>query len=91
MHACIEHDLIKLYDWFGANSLTLNINKTNLLLFDYRKYDKTEFSMLVNGTTLNPIKSAKFLGVILDDKLTWKESMLKQLKVKTKKIAWYDT
>ena len=62
----------------------MNINKTNLLLFDYRKYDKTQFSMLVNGTTLNPIKSAKFLGVILDDKLTWKEHV-EQLKVKLKR------
>ena len=84
LRACIEHDLSKLYDWFGANSLTLNINKTNLLLFDYRKYDKTEFSILVNGTTLNPVKSAKFLGVILDDKLMWKEHV-KQLKVKLKR------
>ena len=84
LQACIEHDLSKLYDWFGANSLTLNINKTNLLLFDYRKYDKTEFSVLVNGTTLNPVKSAKFLGVILDDKLTWKEHV-EQLKVKLKR------
>ena len=65
LRACIEHDLIKLYDWFGANSLTLNINKTNLLLFDYRKYDKTEFSMLVNGTTLNPVKKCKISGCYL--------------------------
>ena len=40
--------------------------------------------MLVNGTTLTPIKSAKFLGVILDDKLTWKDHV-KQLKVKLKR------
>ena len=40
--------------------------------------------MLVNGTILTPIKSAKFLGVILDDKLTWKEHV-EQLKVKLKR------
>ena len=40
LQACIEHDLSKLFDWFGAKSITLNISKTNLLLFDYRK--KTE-------------------------------------------------
>ena len=84
MRACIEHDLKQLYDWFGVNSLTLNIGKTNLLLFDYRKNDKTEFHVLVNGTTLTPIKSAKFLGVILDDKLTWKDH-IEQLKVKLKR------
>ena len=88
LRACIEHDLSKLYDWFGANSLRLNINKTNLLLFDYQKYDKTEFSVLVNGTTLNPLKSAKFLGVIFDDKLTW---TCRTIEGKIKKITWYDT
>ena len=40
--------------------------------------------MLVNGTILTPIKSTKFLGVILDDKLTWKEHV-EQLKVKLKR------
>ena len=56
LRAGIEHDLKQLYDWFGANSLTLNISKTNLILFDYRKNDKTELRMLVNGATLTPIK-----------------------------------
>ena len=37
LKACIEHDLSIITDWFGANSLTLNINKTSLLLIDYRK------------------------------------------------------
>ena len=40
--------------------------------------------MLVNGTILTPVKSAKFLGVILDNKLTWKEHV-EQLKVKLKR------
>ena len=92
LHACIEHDLKQIYDWFGVNSLTLNIGKTNLILFDYQKNDKTEFRVLVNGATLTPIKSAKFLGVILDDKLTWNDHV-EQLKVKLKrsqfiKLSW---
>ena len=37
LQACIDHDLSILTDWFKANSLTLNIGKTNVLLFDYRK------------------------------------------------------
>ena len=84
LRACIEHDLITLYDWFGVNSLTLNINKTNLLLFDYRKNNKNEFSVVINDTNLKPVKSAKFLGVMLDDKLTWKEH-IEKLKVKLKR------
>ena len=84
LRACIEHDLRQIHDWFGANSLTLNIGKTNLLLFDYRKNSKTEFRVLVNGTILTPVKNTKFLGVMLDDKLMWKEH-LEHLKVKLKR------
>ena len=84
LRACIEHDLIKLYDWFGANSLTLNINKTNLLFFDYSKNNKHEFIVVVNGINLKPVKSPKFLGVMLDDKLTWK-AHIEKLKVKLKR------
>ena len=29
LHACIEYDLTNLYDWFRANSLTLNIEHLN--------------------------------------------------------------
>ena len=40
LQASIDHDLTKLIDWFRANSLMLNINKTNLLFFDYWKREK---------------------------------------------------
>ena len=53
-------------------------------MFDYRKYNKNEFSVLVNGTTLKLVKSAKFLGIMLDHKLMWKEHVEK-LKVKLKR------
>ena len=43
LQACIKHDLSRPFDWFGANSLTLNISKTNLLLFDHRKKTKQHF------------------------------------------------
>ena len=69
LQACIDHDLTKLFDWFRANSLMLNISKTNLLLFDHRKKERTELEIHIDDKTVN---STKFLGVILDDKLSWK-------------------
>ena len=81
LQACIDHDLTKLTDWFRANSLTLNINKTNLLLFDYRKRESTALEIHIDGTIIKSKKKTKFLGVILDNKLQWKDHY-EQLKTK---------
>ena len=81
LQACIDHDLTKLTDWFRANSLTLNINKTNLLLFDYWKRESTTLEIHIDGTIIKSQKNTKFLGVILDNKLQWKDHY-EQLKTK---------
>ena len=81
LQTCIDHDLTKLIDWFRANSLTLNINKTNLLFLDYRKRESTMLEIHIDGTIIKSKKNTKFLGVILDNKLLWKDHY-EQLKTK---------
>ena len=81
LQACIDHDLTKLTDWFRANNLMLNVNKTNLLLFDYRKRANTVLEIIIDGTTIKSKKTPKFLGIIVDNKLQWKDHY-EQLKAK---------
>ena len=71
LQACTDHDLSILTDWFKANSLTLNVGKTNVLLFDYQKKQKTSLEIHIGGTMVKSVKTTKFLGVILDNKLSW--------------------
>ena len=56
LQACFDHDLTKLFDWFRANSLTLNINKTNLLFFDYQKRESTTLEIQTDGTIIKSVK-----------------------------------
>ena len=72
LKCCVEHDLNIILDWFRANSLTLNVQKTNFLLFapDKRKH---ALYLNVDKVTICPSNNTKFLGVILDDKLEWTE------------------
>ena len=37
---CVENDLKVIMDWFRANSLTLNVQKTKYLLFSPKKGEK---------------------------------------------------
>ena len=56
-------------DWFKANKLTLNVNKTECVLFNYKPI-KQDFGIEIDDTTITSTESAKFLGLWLDNKLS---------------------
>jgi hypothetical protein len=70
----------KLFNWFCANRLSLNPQKTKFIIIkpSKAKFDFSGLNILINGIPLERIgvglneESSKFLGVILDDSLTWK-------------------
>ena len=57
------------------------MNKMNLLLFDYRKRANTVLEINIGGTIIKSKENTKFLGVIVDNKLQWKDHY-EQLKAK---------
>ena len=71
LRCCIENDLSVVMDWFRANSLTLNVQKTNLLLFSPKSGKQPNFEIHINQVTVKPVKETKFLGVILDNEMNW--------------------
>ena len=71
LRCCIENDLTIVMDWFRANSLTLNVQKTNLLLFLPKTGKQPKFEINIDQATVKPIRETKFLGVILDNELNW--------------------
>ena len=83
----LEHDVALLSDWYRANKLSLNMHKTVLLKFwpEGRSFDiNTEGVPLVNE------HHVKFLGVWLDDCLTWKEHsniVLNRVKINQKLLT----
>ena len=71
LRCCIENDLSVVIDWFRANSLTLNVQKTNLLLFSPKNGKQPKFEINIDYVIVKPVKETKFLGVILDNELNW--------------------
>ena len=67
---CVETELLIVQDWFRANKLTLNVDKTTMMLFGKRKTN-CEIKITLNGITVPQVQSTKFLGVWLDDQLSW--------------------
>lgn len=69
----VNEELDKLSTWFKSNKLSLNIKKTSYILFG-TKSDSLNSSMKIqiDDISINNVRSARFLGVILDDSLSWK-------------------
>ena len=65
-------ELSKIKRWFDANQLSLNIDKTNYMVFG-SKCNGLNNSLKIGGKTLKQVHSTSFLGVHIDDKLTWKK------------------
>ena len=70
---CIEHDLNILADWFKANKLTLNVAKSVSMYFSYKQnISQSETLRIKIGDLALPVATHfKFLGVWIDNKLTW--------------------
>ena len=66
----LETDLENISDWFRANKLTLNVGKTNCLVFGDNQPELTS-ALSINGERMHVTRTTKFLGVWIDDRLNW--------------------
>ena len=70
-------ELNKVFKWFNANKLSLNKDKTKYTFFHkVREKDNIPLklpSLLIKDTEIKWITSIKYLGVLIDKHLTWKE------------------
>ena len=69
----INSELLKLSEWFKANKLSINIQKSSYMIFKTRqKRYIPEFSIEINNTKIKRVNEVVFLGVVLDENLSWK-------------------
>ena len=61
-------------DWFNCNKLSLNIDKTNFVIF-HLPQKKVAFKMkgIVNSIEIKQVTSIRYLGIHIDGNLNWKE------------------
>ena len=73
----VNRELTNIQEWFNANKLSLNIKKPKYSLFhSSRKSDNMPLrlpKLEINGINIEREKVTKFLGVLLDENLSWKE------------------
>ena len=63
-------------NWLIRNKLSLNVGKTELLVLGSKqrlsRINDENMNVHINGTKLTRAKICKYLGVIIDENLSWK-------------------
>ena len=68
----MSQDMLTVTDWFRANKLSLNLNKTNCILFQPKNCDNNAtYNLTVGNETINMVTGTKFLGLHIDKNLLW--------------------
>ncbi len=67
----VEKELGRMKNWFDENKLTLNLSKTKFMIFGNRS-TKSSKKLMINDVEIKKVNEIKFLGVIIDNKLSWK-------------------
>ena len=84
-----QQDVDRVQGWMQSNRLQLNVAKSALMLIgSHQKLKDHNASILIGGRPLPCMINTKYLGVIIDQHLTWQchiEYILK--KIRTKLLA----
>ena len=67
----LNTELHHVAEWIKCNKLSLNLDKTNFMLFS-NSLRNLPGHIILDGSTLKRVQSSKFLGVTIDEDLSWK-------------------
>jgi len=73
----IKPVLASMIEWFSANGLVLNMEKTNIMRFTPINCLNTVFKIMYQNKLLTEINHTKFLGLELDKNINWKNHIQK--------------
>jgi hypothetical protein len=72
----VKNNVIKVFQdinrWFTANLLSLNVEKTQFMQFVTKNNSLLDYNIMHSNKKIVNIHNTKFLGLILDNALSWK-------------------
>jgi hypothetical protein len=67
----LQLNINKLIKWCSDNYMRINVKKTKSMLISPPRYPTPHLSFDITGETVANVHSFRYLGVIIDDKMTW--------------------
>ena len=69
----VNQELCTIVNWLNSNKMSLNIEKTHFMVFKpKRRMIYESCNITINGCKIDEVKYTKFLGVMIDSELSWK-------------------
>ena len=68
-------ELDKITTWLNTNKLSLNVGKSNVMIFSQSRLSP-KVNVKINNISIKRVYETKFLGVIIDSKLSWNHHIL---------------
>ena len=72
LYEIVNTELTKISKWLKLNKLSLNIKKTNNILFK-KIIDNKDLYIKIDDVIIDEVERTKFLGVIINSTLTWQD------------------
>ena len=70
----MNFEIRKILEWAQNNKLNFNENKSEVILMSRRRRtERKEIEICVNNKTLKQVNSIKYLGIIFDNKMTFRD------------------
>ena len=74
LYRAANRELNYISNWFSANKLSLNVEKTQFIHFNWSHNNPSEPSnLMINDNYIHNVNYAKFLGVLVDKNMKWNE------------------
>ena len=69
----IHTEIVKIVSWFKINKPSLNIKKTNFIIFSPKRklIPPNNLQLLIDNVSIEQVDKTKFLGVVINSKLNW--------------------
>ena len=85
MKQVVNNNIVNINSWLNCNKLSLNIDKTNFVIFHPpQKKITSTIKIFINQVQIKQETSLKYLGIYIDCNLNWK-SHIQHI---SKKINW---
>ena len=71
-----QAELLNIAEWMRINKLSLNPTKTEYMILDHHRRRKNREllpQVFINRQKIKQVDKTKYLGVIVDDTLSWEE------------------
>ena len=72
LESTTNNELWNISLWLKVNKLSLNTKKTHYMIFRRRQKFHHNVKLLIDGEAIDKVEKTKFLGIIIDNKLTRK-------------------